>query len=106
MNSALLQKLTLGPDEATAVTPWAELWYGYIAGSFLRGYLGAVAGSDLVPTDAETFEALVRTFLLDKAIYEVGYELNNRPTWLGIPLRGIAQALDQAVAAGDPATPK
>ncbi len=99
VNSALLQKLTLGSDEAPTVSAWAELWYGYVAGSFLRGYLSAVAGSDLVPADGETFEALLRAFLLDKAIYEVGYELNNRPAWIGIPLRGITQVLDQAAAA-------
>ena len=36
---------------------------------------------------------LLKSFLLEKAVYEVGYELNNRPAWVGIPLRGILQLL-------------
>jgi predicted trehalose synthase len=36
---------------------------------------------------------LLEAFLLEKALYEVVYELNNRPTWLGIPLRGVLQVL-------------
>ena len=39
-------------------------------------------------------EAMLRIFLLEKAVYELGYEINNRPDWVMIPLRGIRQILD------------
>ena len=47
------------------------------------------AESSLVPADAEAFEQLLEVFVLDKALYELVYELNNRPAWVRIPLAGI-----------------
>jgi maltose alpha-D-glucosyltransferase / alpha-amylase len=34
-------------------------------------------------------KALIELFLIEKAAYEIGYEAGNRPTWIGIPLRGL-----------------
>ena len=56
------------------------------------------ATARLVPTEAADFENLLQPFLLEKAVYEVGYEMNNRPDWLAIPMRGIFQVLGSAVA--------
>jgi maltose alpha-D-glucosyltransferase/alpha-amylase len=47
------------------------------------------AGGLLVPADAEAFEQLLEIYVLDKALYELMYELNNRPAWVRIPLAGI-----------------
>jgi maltose alpha-D-glucosyltransferase/alpha-amylase len=47
------------------------------------------AGVVLVPTPAEAFEQLLEIYVLDKALYELMYELNNRPAWIRIPLAGI-----------------
>ncbi|MBV9128549.1 MAG: hypothetical protein JO117_10745 [Verrucomicrobia bacterium] len=93
ISDALLRKLTLGTDELPMLKPWADLWFHYTAGSFLRSYLATVADSGVVPGNPQAFEALLRVFLLDKAIYEIGYELNNRPEWLSIPLQGVEQVL-------------
>jgi maltose alpha-D-glucosyltransferase/alpha-amylase len=53
-----------------------------------------VRGARFLPASAEEREILLDTFLLEKAIYELGYELNNRPDWVRIPLQGIRQILD------------
>jgi len=79
------------PDAPSSLAPWAQIWYLRTASMFLGEYLATVgrAGSALVPpTAAETGEFL-DSFILEKAVYELGYELNNRPDWLPIPLRGI-----------------
>ena len=47
------------------------------------------AGGNLVPVEAEAFEQLLEIYMLDKALYELMYELNNRPAWVRIPLAGI-----------------
>jgi len=52
-----------------------------------------VKKSNIVPSDRSDFETLFQSFLLEKAVYELGYELNNRPDWLIIPVRGIQYIL-------------
>jgi trehalose synthase-fused probable maltokinase len=75
------------------LTPWAEAWSSLMARTFLRAWLETAAGSVFLPPDRDEVALLLHAFLLEKAIYEVGYELNNRPTWLHIPVRGILQIL-------------
>ncbi|MCL5279826.1 MAG: maltose alpha-D-glucosyltransferase [Planctomycetes bacterium] len=72
---------------------WADLWYFYVSGVFLQAYRRAVADSQVVPTDPTDFAVLLETFILEKAVYELGYELHHRPDWLMIPVRGIEQIL-------------
>ena len=76
-----------------ALTGWADFWYFHAAAAFLEGYLGAARGAVYLPADPGAVELLLDAYLLEKAVYEVGYELNNRPTWLGIPLRGVLHLL-------------
>ncbi len=80
---------TIRQQDTEALVPWADRWYQYVAVAFLQGYLEAMAGSDLIPAEPGPLENLLVPYLLEKAVYELGYELNNRPDWLAIPLRGI-----------------
>ncbi len=96
ISSALLQKITALPEDAALLQAWSERWYAYVAGSFLRAYLAASAGAGLAPAEPAAFEDLLQAFLLEKAVYEVGYELNNRPDWIAIPIRGIFQVIGPA----------
>ena len=59
----------------------------------MRGYREAAGDALFVPDTEDEFARLLDAFLLEKAIYELGYELNNRPAWLPIPLRGIIDLL-------------
>jgi maltose alpha-D-glucosyltransferase/alpha-amylase len=61
---------------------------------FLQAYLeGASPGSFLPKTDSG-LTVLLDAELLDKAMYELGYELNNRPDWVKIPIQGVLQQLE------------
>jgi maltose alpha-D-glucosyltransferase/alpha-amylase len=71
---------------------WATAWYGWVSGRFLSGYF-ETAHTDIVPATMEEIEILFDAYLLEKAIYELGYELNNRPDWLVIPVKGILDLL-------------
>jgi maltose alpha-D-glucosyltransferase/alpha-amylase len=76
-------------EDFTKLVPFVEHWYHYMSGFFMKAYLGTVKGSPFIPNNKEDLETLMTTFLLEKAIYELNYELNNRPGWVMIPLRGI-----------------
>ena len=62
---------------------------------FLDGYMHAVQDAGILPP-RETAERLLRIFELEKAVYELRYELANRPDWVSIPVRGIVRLLEQA----------
>jgi maltose alpha-D-glucosyltransferase/alpha-amylase len=64
---------------------WAEQWQHYVA----RFYFGAYLERLGQPEFTYESDVLIRTFLIEKAVYELGYELNGRPDWVIIPLRGI-----------------
>jgi maltose alpha-D-glucosyltransferase/alpha-amylase len=72
---------------------WAEFWQRWVGAEFLKSYLQEAAGGRFVPGRREELRVLLGALLLEKAVYELSYELNNRPDWVGIPLRGIRQLL-------------
>jgi maltose alpha-D-glucosyltransferase/alpha-amylase len=71
----------------------AKRWQALATHQFLESYRKAAAGAPFLPADPNEFDGLLRVHLLEKAIYELGYELNNRPDWLAIPLEGIERLL-------------
>lgn len=65
---------------------WAEQWQHYVSRFYLGAYLEKMGMEKSLSPEGEV---LIRTYLLEKAVYELGYELNGRPDWVNIPLRGI-----------------
>jgi len=77
---------------------WAEQWQHYVSRFYLGAYLERMGSrAELNGED----EILIRTYLLEKAIYELGYELNGRPDWVNIPLRGIYYLMSRYTQAKD-----
>jgi maltose alpha-D-glucosyltransferase/alpha-amylase len=64
-----------------------------VSAAFLGGYLERAHGSRIVPGNDGDLSMILEFFLLEKCIYEIGYELNNRPDWLEIPMRGLLELL-------------
>ena len=77
------------PDDIPLLEPWLEAWYAYVSGSYLKAYLHAMKNSPLIPADKAELAIMLRCFLIHKAVNELGYELNNRPDRVDIPLRAI-----------------
>ncbi|TNC10983.1 maltose alpha-D-glucosyltransferase [Methylobacterium terricola] len=73
----------------TAVAAWRAM----VSGAFLEAYAATVQGSRAAVTDDATQERLLRLCLLQKALYEIDYEANNRPDWIEIPARGVLAIL-------------
>jgi len=70
----------------------ADLWADSAGEIFLSSYLKRMGRrSPLLPSDPSMTMSLLETFVLDKALYELAYELNHRPAWSSIPLRGLAK---------------
>ena len=76
-------------EDLTRLEPWAQLWERSAAAAFLRAYRETAQGAEFLPVDTSDFHKLLDVFLLEKALYEVLYELNARPAWVRIPLMGI-----------------
>lgn len=68
---------------------WAEIWQHEAGARFLRGYTQEDAKNSLLPREKAEFHLLLEAHLLEKALYEVIYELENRPMWVEIPLRAL-----------------
>jgi maltose alpha-D-glucosyltransferase/alpha-amylase len=95
------------PDPEGRLRAGARLWTQWVSTAFLAGYLAAAApapssgdsrpaeGARIVPSDDRAAQLLLDAFLIDKAAYELAYELNNRPAWTWIPLTGILALLAQ-----------
>jgi maltose alpha-D-glucosyltransferase/alpha-amylase len=76
----------------------AEQWVAWITAAFLRGYFAALDGTRLLPSDPVARRIQLDAHLLDKAFYEIRYELDHRPEWVGIPVRGVVALLTGSAA--------
>jgi maltose alpha-D-glucosyltransferase/alpha-amylase len=78
-----------GRGDLESLDQWSRLWLQSTSSAFLRSYLNSVGDSPILPSDRNVMVNLLKCFLLDKALYELKYELNNRPDWVWIPISGI-----------------
>jgi maltose alpha-D-glucosyltransferase/alpha-amylase len=93
-NYAALSKLrnnSIRPEDAAQLKPWARFWDFWVSAGFMKGYLETTAGASFLPKSQDEFNLMLSVYVLEKAIYELAYELNNRPTWTDVPLAGILQ---------------
>jgi maltose alpha-D-glucosyltransferase / alpha-amylase len=84
-------------EDVELLEEWIEPWYKYTSGIFLQSYLKRVGENSFIPKERDELEILLRVYILEKAVYELGYELNNRPDWIIIPLKAISNILKGAV---------
>jgi maltose alpha-D-glucosyltransferase/alpha-amylase len=97
-----VERGVLVDEEASLLRPWARFWSQWVGSGFLRAYLPPVSAAGLIPRERDAVRRVLRVLLLDKALYELGYELNNRPSWARVPIRGILDLLDAPAASSPP----
>lgn len=86
-------------EEKAELESWALAWEELARDAFLEGYCATTAdhtGPRFMPANADAFRQVVAVFELEKAIYELNYEFNNRPAWIPIPARGLLRILRRA----------
>ena len=86
----------LRSEDIPRLKDWAQAWFLWVSGEFLRSYLDLMSDTPVLPSAVEDIAVILDGYMLQKALYEVSYELNNRPEWLTVPLRGIMQVLESA----------
>jgi maltose alpha-D-glucosyltransferase/alpha-amylase len=88
-HAAFMAHAARRPQSAASLEPWAVLWERCVSAAFLKAYRTATKGAQLLPEDSAPLARLLDAYLMDKALYELSYELGSRPTWVRIPLLGI-----------------
>jgi maltose alpha-D-glucosyltransferase/alpha-amylase len=87
------QHSVIRTEDMTAVESGAKFWYRWVSAAFLRAYLGESGNAAHLPQTPEEIQVLLDAHLLEKAFYEIAYEMNNRPDWSRIPMRGVLDLL-------------
>jgi len=80
-------------EDLPYVESWLQAWYTWVSAYFLKEYLEVGHQGSFLPRTREELQVLLHAYLLEKAVYELGYELNNRPDWVRIALQGIQNVL-------------
>jgi maltose alpha-D-glucosyltransferase/alpha-amylase len=83
----------LPQEEPERAAAWGRFWQAWVSSVFLNAYIQEAAKSSFLKAEREELELLLGVFMLEKAVYELGYEINNRPDWLEVPLQGILELL-------------
>lgn len=85
-------------EEREEMSPWAKAWEERATKAYLEAYFAAAEGQRFLPAESEKSRLLLDLHVLDKALYEVGYELNYRPEQVGIPLKALVRLLQEQQA--------
>ena len=80
-------------EDVAALEAGSRFWHRWVSAAFLHAYLDESKTGSHLPEDREQVRVLLDAYLLEKALYEIGYELNNRPQWVRIPIRGALDLL-------------
>ncbi|HEY1541654.1 MAG TPA: maltose alpha-D-glucosyltransferase, partial [Xanthobacteraceae bacterium] len=81
------------PEEHDRIARALAVWRDVSAATFVRAYREALTDTRLWPEDAQESGRLLDLFLIEKALYEIEYELSHRPQWVRVPLAGILRIL-------------
>ncbi|MDD4877040.1 MAG: maltose alpha-D-glucosyltransferase, partial [Dehalococcoidales bacterium] len=100
VHSALLRQamiISRPEDDVPLLQHWAQYWYTWVSVAFSSAYIDIATKQGLISDNIEQLGILLDAHILEKAIYEIGYELNNRPDWVNVPLQGILQVMETSL---------
>jgi maltose alpha-D-glucosyltransferase / alpha-amylase len=90
---ALERVLTGRPDLGGRVEPAFEAWHADASAAFMKGYRKGIGKARSMPAKTSDAQRLIDLFQMEKALYELRYEIDNRPAWLNVPARGLLRLL-------------
>jgi maltose alpha-D-glucosyltransferase/alpha-amylase len=89
------------PGDRARLEPWARGWVDAVSHQFLESYFATASGASFLPPNRADLGLLIEVYTLDKAIYEIGYELSYRPDFLSIPIAAVRRILAEKTSVGD-----
>jgi trehalose synthase-fused probable maltokinase len=92
--AVLRQRAESDVERQATLAAWAEAWTRQVSATYLGAYLATVARTPVIPRDGAQLSLMLSFHQLERVIYEIGYEINNRPDWVSIPLRGLARLVE------------
>jgi maltose alpha-D-glucosyltransferase/alpha-amylase len=98
--SAMKERLAVRPQDEPRLLPWRRVWVFEVSKTFLNGYKKTADHASFIPDSDSAAGILLQAFLLEKAFYEVNYELHNRPDWIDIPITGILEMIQNTTKNG------
>jgi maltose alpha-D-glucosyltransferase/alpha-amylase len=91
--TAMQERGLIQDDDLSTMEFWAAFWHNWVSTLFVRAYLNTAGEAGFLSRSGDELLFLMDVYLLEKAVYELGYELNNRPHWVKIPLEGMENVL-------------
>jgi len=91
--AALERALKTAPEEHSKLAGALDSWRAHASAALLAAYREAMTDMRLWPLDSQAADGILDFFLLEKALYEIEYELAHRPDWLRVPLAGVVRIL-------------
>jgi maltose alpha-D-glucosyltransferase/alpha-amylase len=79
---------------------WAHVWYRWVSAIFLQEYLQASAAAPYLPQQMDEFKVLLAAYMIERAMVEIEYELEQRAAWIRIPVHGILEQLAGGMEVG------
>jgi predicted trehalose synthase len=73
---------------------WAHVWYRWVSAAFLKEYLAASVDAPYLPQNVDEFKILLAAYMIERALFEIEYELEQRTGWIRIPVHGILEQLE------------
>ena len=95
VHNALQERAASGLEgpTATIAREWGRFWQGWVGSIFLGAYLQESRASGFLQSSDDEVALMLDIYMLEKAVYEIAYELNNRPSWVLVPLEGVIELL-------------
>jgi maltose alpha-D-glucosyltransferase/alpha-amylase len=94
--SYALRSETVRPEDRAGLETWSRYWKTWVSVAFVKSYLATTAQAGFLPKSRDEMKVLLDLFILEKAIYELAYELNNRPDWVAVSIQGIHEIMQNA----------
>lgn len=94
-NEGFMKTSQVPKEDIPGLLPFADLWAYYMRGFFLRAYLDTVQESAFIPKDKQDLQMMLETYMLERIVHDLKYELNHRPDWLRVPVRVLKALIDR-----------